>query len=56
MRRPLIHRYSSCTCVIRVWEQARAIMEDTEPTLEVVTDKDLIHLAFPKVQREADVI
>ena len=42
--------------VVRAWEQARAVIEDMEPELEQVPNKNMLHLFYPTVERETDVL
>ena len=46
------HRYGRCPIVVRAWEQARAVIEDMEPELEQVPNKNMLHLFYPRVERE----
>ena len=50
------HRYARCDWVVRGWFLAREIMVEMEPDLEEISSKNLIHLNFPRVEREADVL
>ena len=50
------HRYGRGPMVVRAWEQARAVMEDMAPELEQVSNKNMLHLFYPRVERETDVL
>ena len=50
------HRYGRCPMVVRAWEQARAVMKDMAPELEQVSNKNMLHLFYPRVERETDVL
>ena len=50
------HRYAGCPWVGDAWEKVREIIDELEPGLGGISDKNLLHLVFSERDREEAVI
>ena len=50
------HRYARCDAVMHTWEQVRDLIVSLDPVLLSVSNKRLLHLDYPKVRRENDIL